>query len=79
MPLKKAYALALIFAPFYPIRWWEGRPMLALLMLVLTLWFLAAGYEVNRRWFIGYALILGYELFTLPKRVQRENDRIANL
>lgn len=71
MSLKMAYALALIFAPFYPI--------VAFIMLVLTTWFLTSGYEVNRLWFIGYALILGYELFTFPKRVRRENDRIASL
>ena len=60
MSLKKAYFIAALLALLYPMRWWEGRPIIAICLMVLSSWFLAAGYEVNKIWFLGCALVLGY-------------------
>ena len=77
MSLKKAYLIAVLFALLYPMRWWEGRPIIAILLMVASAWSLSAGFEVHELWFLGLALILGYEFISLPKRIRVENERLS--
>ena len=77
MSLRKAYVIAGLFALLYPMRWWEGRPITALVMMMASFWFLSAGFEVHEFWFVGLAFILGFEFISLPKRIRLENERLS--
>lgn len=76
MTKTKAYIIAIVFCAIFPIRWWEGKPILAIIFIIVASWFTSAGTVINPLYFIGTGVLYLYELVTIPGRLEKENERM---
>lgn len=78
MSKAKAYLVAFVFCGAFPIRWWEGKPIFAMTLMVLSTWSIRAGNVVHPFYFSIAVVLLVFEMPTLSSRVDAENSRLES-
>lgn len=76
MSKTKAYLIATVFCALFPIRWWEGKSIFAIILMVLWAWFICAGVVLDPFYYTGNVVLFLFEISTLSNRVDTENSRL---